>query len=352
MRSRTRIFFIGWDYHSPVSTPLKRLLEHPLSPWEAAGIVHDETWVPAVDGIPLMTTRRFLELCQDKSQEVLAVLKIKHEFHRKVWQRRAKEYGFNLLDEGEIFLATEAQLRESNEVIDLHVVQLSGDADATSIAALRGFRTSLHDARSNAVMHAYIQYLETGLLDPLRECAIAHGENPLCVPATPAHSWVSQRDRGLAWEIAPRRSSFLDQTVLLAGGRARNWEFAFSSEDAEMARREATNLSFVFRPLGFAFSASTVHFRERFRQEQCSETLPPPQLNGQDVICRIDADQPMPLIDAVRKNSARSYFQIRVGKFPRQLADLLREFEPSQIRIECDRPGPLGIQVDLQIDRT
>ena len=353
MFEQTPIYFIGWDYHSPVSTPLKRLLDHPLSPWRAAAIVHDEVWVPAVDGIPLITTESFLRHCRDNSTGIKAVMKIKDSLHQKLWHRRAKDFGFACLDEGEIFLATERHLRNVGGSIDLGVLQLSDAQDADFIGSIRKSSSAFQDAESNAVLRAYLHFLDTGLLDSLRAVSKSTSENPLCAarPLSIA-PWVTKFGEGMAWEIASQRTSFLEQVMLLAGGKARNWTYAFSSERKDAASREGSNINAIMNSLDIRVAASSIDIQNDLKQEVALEGHPVPTLDGRNVVCRIDAVDPLPLIKAIRDNSAAAHLLVRVGKAPMQLANILENFSPSQIQLRCDRPGPLGLQAELTFGST
>lgn len=42
MISKKDVYFVGWDYASPDSVALKKVLMDECCPWNAVGVLHDE----------------------------------------------------------------------------------------------------------------------------------------------------------------------------------------------------------------------------------------------------------------------------------------------------------------------
>lgn len=355
MTTQRPLYCIGWDYATPDSIALKLLLNHPKSPWKAVAIVHDEIWVPAVDGITLMTTEDFLHLCQ-QSQNVHALLNTKHSVHHKIWARRAKEYGFIILDEGEIFKSASHHLQTTGHTVDVGVMKLPVALDTDCINELVKSVDILADIPSRALLSAYALFLKTGLLETLRPHVRTESENPLTgmngkrwMMSIP---WGSLGRPGLAWEIAPQRTSFLDQAVLLSGGSLHQWSFAFSSTDSVSAALEGHNLKTLLQPFGIAPRVS--YFSSA--REPCLENqvaVPPylqPELENHWLLAHIDEENPFLLIKSLADLGTPACLRVRLGHSPRQLLTLLQNFGDSFVRLECDRPGPLGIHAHIEFN--
>lgn len=355
MTTQRPLYCIGWDYATPNSIALKLLLEHPKSPWKAAAIVHDEIWVPAVDGINLMTTKDFLHLCQ-QSKNVHVLLNIKHPVHQKIWARRAKEYGFIILDEGEIFQSASHHLQTTGHTVDVGVMKLPAALDTDCIDELAKSADMLADTPSRALLSAYVLFLKTGLLDALRPHVRTESENPLT--GTNSKRWMmstpwSSLDRpGLAWEIAPQRTSFLDQAVLLGSGSIHQWSYAFSSTDSVSAVLEGRNLKTLLRPFGIAPRVSyfSSAIEPRLENQVAVQPYHQPELENHWILAHIDDANPFPLIKSLADLGTPACMRVRLGHSPRQLLMLLQHFGDSFVRLDCDRPGPLGLHAHIEFN--
>lgn len=343
------LYFIGWDYHSPHSTPLKRLLSHPHSPWNKIAIVHEQTWVESVDGISLICSQDFIELC-GRQPGVQAVIMTKDATHHKRWLRLAKAHQIILFDEGEIFQVSSTHLKTTNKSADLGVVTLPQPFSIQSAKDLRKYCEMLDDQVSRDTLQAYAHFIETGLLDKLRAVARTEAENPVSSPDTWMASlpWERSVASALAWEAAPQRTSFLEQALLLSSAAPASWSYAFSASTTHSAMREGQRLSTLMQPFGIRPIVSTLSSNTGITPHH---TFDVPIYDQQLVIARLDVVDPLLLLAHVIRNGYEAHLHIRLGRRPEQLIQFLNEFWHLHPILRCDRPGPLGLFANLTLGK-
>lgn len=333
------LYFIGWDYHSPQSTPLKQLLAHSLSPWKAMAIVHDETYVSSVDGISLLRTQEFVDLCR-RTPGLQAILKVKDPVHIKRWHRQAKELGITLLDDGEIFQTTSEHLRQTGAQMNLSVMALPHALEAEHAQALLDSMHALPDPLSRQTLRAYVHFIETGLLDGLRAATQPEAGHPLSSP----NSWIASRPwttaaaPALAWEVAPQCSGFLDQALLLTSARLPQWTHAFSTETREVAEQEGRRLRALWAPFGVEPHIA--------KATQPSLPIPHPRF----IVAHVDQANPLPLLQRLATVGCATHLRVRLGHNVGQLVELLTHFGDTTPILRCDRPGPFGLHMCLALN--
>lgn len=346
LNAREPIYFVGWNYHEPIGVPLKRLLMNEASPFEVKAIVHQVVMAPEVDGIPVIQNDQFLEIA--KNCKAKALLMVKDDLSRSLWLRRGREVGIEWLDEGELLLRGETLLRARGSTVDLGILQLPSAFDHEAIEPLRAYEGKWPDAASNGVFRSYLQFLETGILSPLRAAAVFNVEHPM--RQTGMRSVAIRAAKlagGLAWEIATRRSSFLEQAVMVAGQH--RWNYAFSSDVLENSKSDARVLEKLLLPLGIRPAASWFEANGEdgyVAHEIAGFDLP--RWSGVPCFVRMDVERPSKLASQLAEVGSPLCAWIRVGRTPNQLLTLLKRFPIADMALDCDRPGPLGMQVRLQ----
>lgn len=342
----TPLYFVGWNYHEPSGVPLKRLLMNPASPFEVKAIVHQVVMAPDVDGVPVIQNDEFLALA--KTTKLQAVLLVKDDFSRSVWLRRGREVGIEWLDEGELLLQAEKSMRTQGKSVDLGVLTLPEAFDHELLQLLRPYEGAWLDAASNCVFRAYLQFLETGVLGPMRSTSVFNDEHPM--RQTGKRSISANTDAlggGIAWEIATHRSSFLEQVVLVSGKQ--NWRYAYSSNTLKRGTADVESLQNLLTPLGIRVAASWLEFdAEGYYLEHCISGFDLAICKNLPCFVRIDVDQPLKVVDRFYAINGQLRAWVRVGRRPKQLLDLLQNFPIDNMTLDCDRPGPLGLQVRLK----
>lgn len=337
---RQAVYFIGWDYATPGSVPLKALLRHECCPWQAKAIVHDQVWVDAVDDIALMTTADFVALAR-RAPGLRVVLQVRDPLQRQMWLRRVRDLRLQVMDEGEVLLSGAQALRERNVTLDADLLCLPGGFDAQVADLLQAWQGRLPDASSNAVLRAYVQFLQTGLLVPLQAVTVRRSSHPVLRRDDGVLLEDVQALRGgLAWEIAPQRSNFLEQ-VLLLGGRS-HWRYCFSGPDPASAAWHAGLLKAILAPLGVQLRASVMAGTDH-GEPVALAGYPTPDLADGPCLARIDVPAPVPIVQRLRRARAGARVQVRVGDTPGQLLELLQNFPEAVRQLYCDRPGPRGL---------
>jgi hypothetical protein len=326
--------------------PLKRLLMHEASPYAVTAIVHQEVMAKDVDGIPVIQNDEFLSIA--KTTKVQAVLMLKDEMSRSLWLRRGHEVGLQWLDEGQIFLRTEHELRGSGVSMDLGILQLPEAFNEPALSQLKAHSNEWRDLTSKGIFRAYLQFLESGILSPLKSVANSRPEHPVRQTGEAnIAACVSQLGGGLAWEIATDRTSFIEQVVLVAGMQP--WTYASSSINRTKALFNATALKRLLSPLGIGPMASEFDVSDRGRIiEREIEGFKLPQWEGKPRFVRLDVEEPASIAAQLSKDGGQLCAWIRVGRSPRQLLELLQLFPIEEMSLICDRPGPLGLQVQLR----
>ncbi len=347
---RTPVYFVGWNYHEPLGVPLKRLLASSACPFEVKAIVHLAVLAPEVDGIPIIQNDAFLALA--KTQKVKAVMMVKDELSRALWFRNSRDLGIKWLDEGELLRSGAQAARDHNAQVDLGVLSLPDAFDATSLEKLRTYSGQWPDAASNGVFRAYLQFLETGLLTPLRSAYAFRVEHP--VQQTGGRSVsaiVDELQGGLAWEISAQRTSFLEQVALVVGAQA--WRFAFSAEAPSDSAQGAQLLRNMLLPLGTHLASSWFELSAEYNYtEHALPNFELPNLTSSETcFLRVDAARPLQLVERFLNRSVSLHAWIRVGRQPTQLLELLQKLPIGSMTLDCDRPGPHGLQVRLSLNK-
>lgn len=345
MSPRQKFHAIGWGYNHPRSVPIKTLLLHPDCPWEPAAIVHDASWMAAADGIPIMRTEDFLALAASAEPRLRACLQLQEPTERQVWMRRAREVGFDLLDEGEIIRDAARAMAAAGRQCDLGVVQLPSALEPAAAQALADLPpVDWADAHSARVFDAYLRFLQTGLLTPFERVWALESEHPLTPgKPSPIQSFVVAHRHGQAWEIARERSNFLEQVCLLAG---RRWGYAFSGPDPATTRSSLALLRAAFQTLPIPLMASTCEADGRQQPLEGAE-LPRPDAAAHAV--RIDLDEPAEWIGRLAQAGSACHILVAVGRHPAQLLQALRRLHGAPagaLRLRCRRPGPSGLELE------
>ena len=345
---RLPIYFVGWNYHESLSVPLKRLLMSPSSPFEVKAIVHQVVLAPEVDGIEIIQQDEFLSLA--KTKKLYAVLMVKDELSRSLWLRRARDAGVEWLDEGELLLRGERAASAQGSEVDLGVLKLPQAFDHDLVHQLKAYADSWPDARSNGVFRAYLQFLETGILSALRSTSIYRVEHPMRqTGARSVAACVDQLGAGIAWEIASRRSSFLEQVMLVAGRHS--WQYAYSGDSQMHSTNDAKTFRALFTPLGIEPTASWFELDEsRTYSDRAISGFDAPRWKDTPCFFNIDVEWPSAIVDRFFEKSVPVLAWIRVGRTPRQLLELLQRYPINCMALDCDRPGPLGLQVSITND--
>lgn len=353
MKYQKSIYFIGWDYASPDSIALKNLLAHPLSPWRTEAIVHDEVYVPAVDGIRLITTREFLEICEN-SPDIHMILSVKHPVHQKLWQRRAKDYRITIVDEGEIFQSTCQHLQATSGSMDLGIMQIPTSMSTDCIEALNDSVKKITDGKSQEILRAYILFLKSGFLEAFRPHTKVQAENPLTRPTNDnwllSTAWGNIEGPALAWEFSAQRTSFLEQAMLLGSGSLDQWSYAFTAPDAAAATHEDRHLRTLFQPFGitpYVTHLSPALDNRLENQVSVSQTVCPEWKNSQ-ILAHINVPHPFSIVSNLAEQNNPKNLLIRLGHSPNDLLLLLQNFAPNFVSLRCDRPGPLGLHAHLK----
>lgn len=333
------LYFIGWDYASPRSIPLKRLFSSPDSPYIVKAIIHDHVWVPSVDDIPLMLTQDFLNLAKtEKGTKVF--LAVKDSFHQLLWRRRSRELGFEFIDEGEVFLTSAKKVENKN--IDLGVFSIPEALAPQYLVELRGYSGKWPSEQSNHNFRAYLNFIEYGSLEPLNDAYLLGRRGVWGNPDADKERGLAAG--GIAWEIAERKSDFLDRALLL-GGRKR-WTLLSSFPNNAAGQ---TNAALVQE---FADSVKAKISTHLFGEENSDiqahvETTLEHLSPGDAIVARIDVEAPCRIAKVLSQHPGHSYLWIRIGRSPRQLLELLKIFPIESMSLTCDRPGPLGLEVQV-----
>lgn len=342
MNSRRELFFIGWDYMSPRHVMFKRVIADAVFPYRLGAIIHDEVYVDSVDGISLCRTQDFLR--KEDLKSVTAILFVKDEHHVNLWRRRAREYGFNIVDEGEVFLEFASILRAHGGSVDLGAMKLPAAFDSEAEFELTHYRGCWPDAKSNRVFHAYLRFLETGLVSSLLDTVEMSVEHPFFQEKGAGISVLcAEVGGGLAWEVGQTRTEFLEQ-VLLCGGFS---SFAFSSPDELSARKEADRLRLLFQPLGIQLRASEIKVEGGALYQLAVPEYEVPELKTPKLV-RVDVDDPLPVLHYLEAAENDFTAIVRLGVSPWQLLRILHIFPVEHMTLSCDRPGPLGLHLVLK----
>lgn len=343
--TRIPLYFVGWNYHESAAVPLKRFLMSSASPFEVKAIVHQVVMAPEVDGIEIIQSEEFLALT--KIRKIQAVLMVKDDFSRTLWLRWGRNAGIEWLDEGELLLQGARALSSNGMTVDLGILKLPCAFNAELISALRVYLGAWSDTTSNNIFRSYLQFLETGILSPLRSVANSSLEHPMRQAAARSVSACTEElGGGIAWEVATHRSSFLEQIVLMAGRR--QWRYAYSSDDGQRSLDQARILRTLLSPLGINPMASWLEVRNENYLEHPLPEFDLPRWADIPCFVRIDVAQPVKVASQLFDKSAELRAWIRVGRTPKQLLDLLEHFPIDAMALDCDRPGPLGLQVRLK----
>lgn len=344
--ARKPLYFVGWDYFEPLGLPLKRLLMNAAGPFEVKAIVHQVVMAPEVDGIEVIQTEEFLTLA--KGNKLQAVLMVKDELSRSLWLRRGRDVGIDWLDEGELLLQAKKALSAQSANIDLGILKLPEAFDHELIEPLATYAGAWPDAASNGVFRAYLQFLETGVLSPLRSASVFRIDHPMRqAGARSIAACAADLNGGLAWEIATHRSSFLEQVVLVAGRH--HWRYAYSADTQERGIADVLILKGLLSPLGSQPAASWFDIDTAGNYtEHALPAFDVPVRSGLPYFVRVDVDLPLKIVTRLFEESEKLTAWVRVGRTPRQLLQLLQHFPISNMALDCDRPGPLGLQVRLK----
>ncbi|MGE8414554.1 MAG: hypothetical protein ACN6QY_19530 [Pseudomonas sp.] len=344
MTVRKKLHFIGWDYSSPRSVPLKRALQDRDFPWEPAALVHDKVLIDTVDDIKLMTTEDFLAQCIPG--QTTAILFSQDELQRSLWQRRGREHGIQWVDQGELLMDYAAKLSDSGQTRDLGPMILPQAFDPKGRDELKAYRGCWPDATSNQTFEAYLTFLDTGLTTRLSEIM-----QPLC--EHPFHQAVAQRrsmlpcesTNTLVWEIAPKRTAFLEQVLLQSPSN--RVDYAFSAADASNAKSEAARLKLLLQGLGITPAVSSVQIMDGELSQARIDGFALPDMTAPRKWLHLQVDDPASLLQALGRSTRDLLAQVRVGLCPEQLLQLLKCHSIESMTLICDRPGPLGLQVTI-----
>lgn len=345
MNSSQTLYFVGWDYMSPVSVMLKRALRHPANPWQPRAIVHDQIWVPAVDDIPLMTTSHFLQQQDLTNSRVMLFIKDSH--HRDLWLRRVRQHGLQLIDEGEFFTAFNAALLQSGQSANLGIMTLPDALDSSLLPQLQAYAPHWATPHARQVFSAYLQFLDSGLSSGLRKHMQTSGNHPMHKTRQPGVAEAMRElGHGLVWDIGQVRSPLLEQACLLQG--LTDWHYAFSGNDASTVSRAMRQLQLLLSPLGIhPASAVLVQAGESLQLlPVAGHTLP--NLDGRPILAHIDLPQPLPVIDYITRHSQQYVLTVRLGHRPADLLGILHRFPQERLSLSCDRPGPLGLNIRIR----
>jgi len=346
MTVRKKLYFIGWDYSTPRSLPFKRALQDQNFPWEPVALVHDKVLVDAVDGIKLMTTEDFLAQCVPG--ETIAMLCSREEQQRSIWQRRGRDHGIQWVDQGELLMDYAASLSDSGQSRDLGPMILPQAFDPMAYEALKVYRGGWPDAKSNRTFEAYLSFLESGLTTRLFEIMQPLGEHPFYQAQAQRQSMLPcETESTLVWEIAPTRTAFVEQVVLQA---ARNRvSYAFSSMSADDAGIGAARLKLLLQGLGISPAASCLQIEGGELRQNAIAGFDLPDMAAARKWLRLQVDDPAPILQALAGQTRELLAHVRVGLRPKQLLQLLESHPIDAMTLICDRPGPLGLQVSINI---
>lgn len=346
MTVRKKLYFIGWDYSTPRSVPFKRALQDRNFPWEPVALVHDKVLIDAVDDIKLMTTEDFLAQCVPG--QTMAMLFSQDEQQRSLWQRRARDYGIQWVDQGELLMDYATTLSHSGQSRDLGPMILPQAFDPKAGDALRAYRGRWPDARSNQTFEAYLSFLDTGLTTRLSEIMQPLCEHPFYQAATQRQSMPAcETDTTLVWEIAPKRTAFVEQVVVQTPSS--RVQYAFSAVKAVNAGGEAAKLKLLLQGLGITPAASSVHSENGELVQAGIDGFDLPDTAAPRKWLRLEVDDPASVLQALRRQTRELLAHVRVGLRPSQLLELLACHPIEAMTLICDRPGPLGLQVTINV---
>ncbi|BCQ69620.1 hypothetical protein EDF83_2502 [Pseudomonas protegens] len=346
MTVRKKLYFIGWDYSTPRSVPFKRALQDRDFPWEPVALVHDKVLIDAVDGIQLMTTEDFLAQCIPG--QTTALLFSHDEQQRSRWQRRGRDHGIQWVDQGELLMDYAALLSDSGRSRDLGTMILPQAFDSAARDALRAFCGCWPDAKSNQTFEAYLSFLDTGLATRLSEVMQPLSEHPFYQAAAQRQSMQPcETENTLVWEIAPKRTAFLEQAVLQSPSKRVN--YAFSAMNAAGIAGEAARLKLLLQGLGISPAASSVHSEGGELFQTGVDGFDLPDIAAPRKWLHLQVDDPATLLQALSQHTRELLAHVRVGLRPTQLLQLLERHPIGSMTLICDRPGPLGLQVTINI---
>ena len=344
MTVRKKLYFIGWDYATPRSVPFKRALQDRNFPWEPVALVHDKVLMDAVDDIKLMTTEDFLAQCIPG--QTTAMLFSHDEQQRSLWQRRGRDYGIQWVDQGELLMDYAATLSQSGQSRDLGPMILPQAFDPKACDALRAYRGLWPDALSNQTIEAYLSFLDTGLTTRLSEAMQPLCEHPFYQTAAQRHSMQPcENEATQAWEIAPKRTAFLEQVVLQTSGN--HVKYAFSAMNAVSASGGAAQLKLLLQGLGITPAASTVQIENGELVQAGIDGFDLPDTAAPRKWLHLQVDDPALILQALGRQTRELLAHVRVGLRPTQLLQLLEHHPIETMTLVCDRPGPLGLQVTI-----
>lgn len=342
MTDRQKLFFIGWDYAETSTLPLKYALMDSVFPYEASGIVHDVVYVPTVDHIELITTAEFLQ--RDDLQAIRVLLLIKNPIERVLWERRIRALGMHQIDMGQLLREYADALAAIGLSRQVGAMTLPQAFDDDAYQALQAWRGQWPDAVSNRTFQGYLDFLRTGVPSGLAS-VIENGfsEHPFFSARHPWHEqFKATAEHPLVWEIAEKRSTFIEQAMISHTLDAQ--QYGFSSFDPGQAARQGHLLTTMLGCIGIAPALS--HFQSSpgglIQIPVSGAELPPAQALHKFV--NIDVEQPLPLLRWLAATTRHLLLKTRIRR-PRDLLECLQGFPSAHLALTCDRPGPAGLEL-------
>lgn len=346
MNSSKKLFFIGWDYAAPVSAPVSVVLKHALMdsgfPWEPVAIVHDVVLTDAVDSIPLMSTEEFLE--RKDFDQIDVLLQVKDSVQRALWMRRIRDLGIRQVDQGELLRRYAAELLSRGESRQLGPVTLPQAFDDQACTALQEWNWKWIDPLSSRIFHAYLLFLQSGLITALGEVVNAESsEHPFFQAKDPhVEAFKGVSGSGLVWEIAGSRSAFIEHA--LVKNNIGDWQYGFSSLDDQLAAAEGHRLCQLFAGLGLTPELSVLKVVGLRIDQDAVAGARIPSAGTPSKYVRIDVEEPVPVLLWLDKTSENLLARVRIRR-PTDLLHCLQQFPLEQLSLRCDRPGPDGLEL-------
>ena len=157
----------------------------------------------------------------------------------------------------------------------------------------------------------------------------------------------SETESTLVWEIAPARTAFLEQVVVQSPHN--RFTYAFSAMNAVAASGGAARLQLLLQGLGISPAASFVNSEEGKLIQAAIDGFALPDTAAPRKWLRLHVDDPATILQALCRQTRELLAHVRVGLRPIQLLQLLECHPIDSMTLICDRPGPLGLQVTIDI---
>ncbi|MGE8309108.1 MAG: hypothetical protein ACN6QR_06165, partial [Pseudomonas protegens] len=125
--------------------------------------------------------------------------------------------------------------------------------------------------------------------------------------------------------------------------------YAFSAMNAAGIAGEAARLKLLLQGRGISPAASSVHSEGGELFQTGVDGFDLPDIAAPRKWLHLQVDDPATLLQALSQHTHELLAHVRIGLRPTQLLQLLERHPIDSMTLICDRPGPLGLQVTINI---